>query len=112
MLNSYYMIIVGTAFASAVSQILLNYSNKKKYSKRIYEYVNPYVITSYIILFIVLAFNVYTMRFVGLKEAHAISASTYIFVLLLGRLFLKDKITVNKIIGILLIITGIIIFVN
>lgn len=111
MLNEYYLIIVGTAFASAVSQILLNYSNKKTYKKWIFEYLNPYVISSYLILFVVLALNVYTMRFVGLKEAHVIAASTYVFVLILGRIFLKEKITKNKTIGILLITLGILVFI-
>ncbi len=111
MWNSYYWIIVGTAFASAVSQILLNYSNKRKYSKRIYEYLNPFVILSYFILFIVLALNVYVMQYVGLKEAHAVAATTYIFVLVLGRLFLKEPITKYKAIGITLIMVGVIVFV-
>lgn len=111
MWNKAYLIIVGTAFASAVSQILLNYSNKKTYKKRIYEYLNPYVILSYLILFIVLALNVYTMRFVGLKEAHAVAASTYAFVLILGRIFLKEKLTKNKILGVLSISLGILIFI-
>lgn len=111
MLSSYYLIIVGTAFASAVSQILLNYSNKKKYSKWIFEYLNPFVVLSYAILFVVLALNVYVMRYVGLKEAHAVAASTYVFVMILGRIFLKERITKYKVIGIALITAGIIIFI-
>lgn len=112
MLNKAYLIIVGTAFASAVSQILLNYSNKKEHENKIFEYLNPYVILSYCILFVVLALNVYTMRFVGLKEAHAVAASTYAFVLILGKIFLKEKITKNKIIGVLSISIGILIFIS
>lgn len=112
MWNNAYWIILGTAFASAVSQILLNYSNKKEHKNKIFEYLNPYVILSYLILFIVLALNVYAMRFVGLKESHAVAASTYAFVLILGRIFLKEKITKNKLAGIILISAGILIFIS
>ncbi len=106
-----YVLIVGTAFASAVSQILLNYSNKKEHQHKIFEYLNPYVILSYMILFAVLVLNVYAMRSVQLKVAHAIAASTYVFVLILGRIFLKEKITWNKVLGIFLIMVGIIVFI-
>ena len=110
-MNRYYLLIVLTALASAVSEILLDYSSKKEYSKRIFEYLNPFVILSYVILLLVLAVNVYAMKFVGLKEAHAIGAFTYVFVLFLGKIFLKEKITKNKVTGIIFITLGIVIFI-
>lgn len=110
-MNSYYIIIVITAFFSALSQILLNISADKTYKNKLFEYLNPYVILSYGILFLVLVVNVYCMKFVPLKNAHAVAASTYIFVLLLSRIFLKEKITVKKVVGNIIIILGIIVFV-
>ncbi len=110
-MNSYYIIIIINAFFSALSQILLNISADKKHKNKLFEYLNPYVILSYGILFLVLVINVYCMRFVPLKNAHAVAASTYIFVLLLSRIILKEKITVKKIIGNIIIILGIIVFV-
>lgn len=110
-MNRYYGLIVVTAFFSALSQILLNISAKKERRSRIFEYLNPYVITSYAILFAVLALNIYALRFVELKFAHAVAASTYAFVLVLSRIILKEKLTPKKILGNLIIIIGIIVFV-
>ena len=110
-MNSYYIIIIINAFFSALSQILLNISADKKYKNKLLEYLNTYVISSYGILFLVLIINIYCMRFVSLKNAHAVAASTYIFVLLLSRFILKEKITIKKIIGNIIIILGIIVFV-
>ena len=110
-MNKYYVTIVITAFFSALSQILLNISADKKYKNKLFEYLNPYVILSYGILFLVLVINVYCMKFVLLKNAHAVAASTYIFVLLLSRIVLKEKITVRKIVGNIIIVVGIIVFV-
>lgn len=110
-MNSYYIIIIINAFFSALSQILLNISAGKKYKNKFFEYFNPFVIISYGILFCVLVINVYCMRFISLKNAHAIAASTYIFVLFLSRIILKEKITLKKIIGNIIIVCGIIVFV-
>lgn len=107
----YYLGVVITAFMSAVSQILLNVSARKKYSSRIREYFNVYVIVSYGILFCTLAINVYLLRFMGLQEENAVAASTYVFVLLLSRIILKEKITIKKILGNILIVIGILIFI-
>lgn len=110
-MNSYSFLILITAFGSAVSQILLNLSNRKEHKGRIFEYLNPYVIGSYGILAIVLVANAYIMQFVQLKIAHALAATTYFFVMILSRIILKEKITKNKLIGNLLILLGITIFV-
>ncbi len=111
-MNNYYYIIIATAFFSALSQILLNVSAGKTYKNRIFEYLNPYVITSYGILFLVLMVNTYCMRYIPLKNAHAVAASTYVFVLILSRIFLKEKVTIKKIVGNIIIVLGIIIFVQ
>lgn len=109
-MTKYYIGIVVTALLSAVSQLMLNISAKKKYKGKFFEYMNPWVIGSYGILALVLVANIYLMRFIPLKQAHVIAASTYIFLLLLSRVFLKEKITRKKFIGILTIMAGIVIF--
>lgn len=110
--NPYYIGVVITAFASAVSQILLNVSAEKKYRSKIKEYLNPWVISSYVILAIVLVTNIYLLGFMNLKEENAIAASTYVFVLVLSRIILKEKITIKKVLGNILIIIGILIFIR
>lgn len=111
MINEYHFYVLITAFFSAVSQILLNVSAAKEYRARIYEYVNPWVITAYVILALVLFANVYILRFLPLKTVHVIAASTYIFVMILSRIFFKEPFTFKKVLGNILIFVGIIIFV-
>lgn len=109
-MNKYYIGVIVTAFLSAVSQLMLNISAKKKYKGKIFEYLNPWVIGSYVILGLVLVANIYLMRFIPLKEAHVLAASTYVFLLILSRIVLKEKITRKKFIGVLTIMAGIVIF--
>lgn len=111
-MNKFYLIIIGTAFLSALSQILLNISARRKYSRKIFEYLNPWVIASYGILFAVLLVNTFCMKHLPLKDAHAIAASTYLFVLILSRVILGEKITKRKLLGNIILIVGIIIFVS
>lgn len=110
--NPYYIGVVVTAFASAVSQILLNVSAEKKYENRVKEYLNPWVVLSYMILAVVLVTNIYLLGFMNLKEENAIASLTYVFVLILSRIVLKEKITLKKIWGNVLIIIGILIFIH
>ncbi|MCD8026850.1 MAG: EamA family transporter [Clostridiales bacterium] len=110
-MSKWALLILVTAFFSSVSQILLNISNRKKYSSKIREYLNPYVISSYIILFLVLIANTYIMKFVELKIAHALAASTYVFTMILSSLIMHEKINFKKIIGNVIIVFGIIVFI-
>lgn len=110
--NPYYLGVIVTAFASAVSQILLNVSAKKEHKNRIREYVNPWVISSYIILIAVLIVNVYLLGFMNLKEENAIASSTYVFVLVLSKVILKESVTWKKIVGNIMIVVGILVFIQ
>jgi drug/metabolite transporter (DMT)-like permease len=101
---------VFTSFLSAVSQIMLNISARKEHKGRLYEYLNTWVICSYAILAFTLIFNVWVMKYVPLKEANAITASAYVFVMILSKLILGEKITIKKILANVLIIFGIIVF--
>lgn len=107
----YYLLIILTALMSAVSQILLNFSNRIHYPSKLREYLNPYVITSYAILGLTVFINNYALRFLPLKISHALAATTYIFVLILSRIFLGEKVTLRKVVGNIMIILGIIVFI-
>lgn len=112
MTNFYYLGVLGTAFASAVSQILLNISAGKPHKSWLFEYLNPWVITSYAIPFGTLAANIYLLRFMDLKAQNAIASATYVFVMLLSRVIFGEKLTKKKVIGNLCIIAGILLFIQ
>lgn len=110
MITKYIFLLIFSVFVASFSQILLKVSANKKYKSRLYEYLNPYVIIAYSIFFLSTIITVISYRGIELKYGAVIESTGYIFVLVLSKIILKEKITKNKIIGIILIIFGIFIF--
>ena len=97
------------ALLAAVSQILLKKSAMKTHKSWIYEYLNIYVISGYLLLSGSLLLNVWAYQEMEYRFGQAINAVSYVFVLILGRIFLGEKITARKVIGNAIIIAGILI---
>ena len=102
--------MLGGTFFTAVSQILLKQSSNIKYENKIREYLNFRVILSYGMFFLILLLNTWCYTKVEMRYGPVIDTAAYVFVLLLSRLILKEKITKGKILGNLIIITGILIY--
>ena len=94
----------------AVSQILLKKSAKKEYSSFLKNYLNPYVIISYAILFGAIIINMFAMRAIPYKYALILATLPYVFVLILSKLICKEKISRKKWLGALVVLVGIIVF--
>ena len=101
--------MVFAAFLAAVSQVLLKLSADEKHEGILSEYLNPKVISGYVLLAMSLLLNTYAYQKVELRYGPVLNAASYIFVLILGRIILKERITVKKLMGNLLIILGIVI---
>ena len=104
------LLMVVAVFISSISQILLKKSSNKIYKSRVYEYLNPYVIIAYTILFTATLLNVISLKNVPINNLAIIEASGYIFVALLARIFLKEKVSKRTKIGFTVIILGIVVF--
>ena len=104
------LIMVGCTLLTATSQTMLKKSANEKHKNIIFEYLNWRVITAYIIFVLVLLLNTYAYTMVPLKYGAVIDTLSYVFVLLFSVALLKEKVTVGKFIGNLLIITGILIY--
>ncbi len=104
------IVFLFSVFISSVSQILLKKSAGKVYESRIKEYLNPPVITAYFIFFVSTLLTMYAYRYVPLSLGPVLEATGYLWVSLLGMIFLKEKISPKKWIGLGIIIAGIIIF--
>ena len=102
--------MLGGTFFTAVSQILLKQSSTIKYENKIRESLNFRVILSYGMFFLILLLNTWCYTKVEMRYGPVIDTAAYVFVLLLSRLILKEKITKGKILGNLIIITGILIY--
>lgn len=104
------LIYISGTFISAISQIILKKSTEKKYKNKIREYLNPRVITAYFIFFAATLCTVFAYKYVPLSMGPILGATEYIFVAVLSYFLLKEKIGKRKLIGLLLIIGGVIIF--
>lgn len=109
-MNKYMMMMFAATFFSAMSQILLKKSANKEHKSWIYEYLNWRVILAYFIFFSVLLVNTYAYTQVDMKYGAVIDAFTYVFVMILSWLILREKFTKWKLIGNLIIVAGVIIY--
>ena len=99
----------GTLF-TAISQILLKQSADKTYRHPIFEYLNWRVILSYGIFAGVLLLNTYAYTRVDMKYGAVIDTFSYVFVMILSFFILKEKMTKRRLLGNLIIMTGVFIY--
>ena len=106
----YMAIFVLGVFISSVAQIILKKSAQRQYPNKIREYLNVRVILGYIIFFGATLCSVFAYKVVPLSYGPILESTGYIFVAVLSWLFIKEKITLQKAIGIAVIIVGIVIY--
>lgn len=110
MSNVYMSVMLLSVGIASVSQLLLKKSTMKKYATLAGEYFNPLVISGYGLLFISMLLTVYAYSGMDYKNGPIIESLGNVFVLVLGCLFLKEKITMRKLAGIACIICGMAVF--
>lgn len=106
----YVAIFLFSVLISSISQILLKSSADRQYKNALQEYLNPKVIIAYAMFFAATLITILAYRYVPLSMGGILEASGYIFVAVLSYFFLHEKIGKRKLMGLLLILGGIIIF--
>ena len=106
----YIGIFLAGVLISSISQIMLKLSARKKYESKFKEYLNPLVICAYSLFFGCTFVSIFALKVVPLSMAPVLEASGYIFVAVLSRIFLKEKISKKKMLGLAVIIGGILIY--
>ena len=104
------LIFVFGVFISSVAQIFLKKSAQKEYESKIKEYLNPTVILSYCVFFAATLCTIIAYKKIPLSLGPILESSGYIFIAVLSYLFLKEKISKKKLLGLATIIIGIIIY--
>ncbi len=107
----YSAILIFSVFISAFSQVLLKKSALKSYDSFIREYLNLYVVPAYAIYFLAVFLDLIALRKVPVSFVPVAEASSYIFVLLFGRIFFKESFSKRKVLAMVLILAGIIVYV-
>ena len=96
---------------SAFSQVLLKKSaDDTKKDSFIKQYLNLKVISAYAIFFLATFLSIYAYKVIPVTLGAILGTLEYGLVAILGYVFFKEKLSPKQIIGILLIITGIIIY--
>ena len=104
------LILIASVFVATCSQILLKKSSDIKYNSIIREYLNWRVIVGYGMMFVSTILTIIALRNLDYKYGPIRESFGYIFMMILSRMFIKETITKNKIIGNILILAGIITF--
>lgn len=103
------LILVGT-FISSISQVLLKKAAMRQYDSRIKEYLNARVIIAYLIFFGATMLSVIAYRVVDLSMGVVLEATGYVYVMIFGVTIFKETLNLKKIIALIMIIVGIVIY--
>lgn len=99
-----------SVFISSVSQIILKKAADKTYESSLKEYMNPMVIGAYGLFFCSVILTMLALKHVPLSMSPILESTGYIFVSVMGYIFLKERFSRRKLMGFALILAGIVIF--
>ncbi len=102
------LIYLITPLLSAVSQLILKRAADDPRYTGVRTYLNAPVILAYALFFGCMLLNVVALRTLDLTVASVLEASSYVYVMLLSFLFLKERITPRRLIGNVVIVVGIV----
>lgn len=97
-------------FISAISQVMLKKAAVKKYKSFIEEYTNPLVFFAYVIFVITTFLNIISYKVVPLSMGPILESTSYIYITFFGIKIFHENVNKKKIIALIFIITGIIIY--
>ena len=109
-MNKYWIALFLAVAVSSTSQILLKKGASKQYDSVIREYLNPWVIFGYGMMVLSTLCVIYAYKGVEYKNGSIIESLGFLVVMVLSRIFLGEKITPKKIVGNVIILTGIFVF--
>ena len=109
-MNRYIAVALVSLVFSCFAQILLKKSSSEKKKHFIFEYLNVKVCAAYGIIFICMLLMIYAFTGMYYRYGAIIESLAYLLIMLLSRLFLKEKITRRKLIGNCIIVVGVLIF--
>lgn len=110
MVSLYIILLIASVSVASVSQIILKRASMEEHSSFIKEYLNLKVIIGYGLMFVSTVLTILAFRKLDYKNGPIIESIGYIIVMILSRIFLKEKITSRKVIGNCIILLGITIF--
>lgn len=110
-MNSGFLLLVFfSVVIASFSQVILKMGAGRTYNSKIREYLNVYVITGYGMLFVSMVITVIVYSRLSYLSVPVIEAVGYVLVPVLSYFIFKEKFTKRKLLGIVFILTGIVIY--
>lgn len=97
-------------FVSSVSQVLLKKSAMREHGSAVREYLNPYVVFAYVLFVGSTLLSVIAYRGIPLSMGPILEATGYLYVTAFGVAIFHERMSVKKLVALLLIIGGIVIY--
>lgn len=107
----YVAFLLFSNFVGAVSQVLLKKSALEPHKSVVREYLNAKVIIAYALFFAAVFIDLTALKIVPASYVPIIEASSYVFAIILSRVFFNDRIKAKQVAAIALIIVGIAVYV-
>lgn len=104
-----FFILIGT-FISSAAQVLLKKAAMKEHCSVKDEYLNKNVIIAYITFVLATFLSIYAYKGIPLSMGAVLESTSYLYITIFGAYFFKEKITMRKIVAIVFIIGGIMIY--
>ena len=108
--NGFLLLALFSVVIASFSQVMLKLGAGKTYNSKIREYLNIYVISGYGMLFVSMIITVVAYSRLSYLSVPVVEAVGYILVPVLSYFIFKEKLTKRKMLGILFILAGIVIY--
>jgi len=107
---AYIGIYLAGVFISAISQVMLKKAAMKRYENPVREYLNPLVITAYVLFVATTLMTILAYRVVPLSMGPILEATGYIYVTFFGVVFFGETLNRKKVVALVLIVLGIVVY--
>ena len=97
-------------FVSSVSQVMLKKAALRHYDTRLQEYLNPLVIFAYILFVGTTFLSIFAYRGIPLSMGPILESTSYFYITFFGITIFHETLNRRKILALILIIIGIIIY--
>lgn len=104
-------IFLFSVFLGSISQVMLKKASLKYYSNVFYEYINPLVIAAYILFGATTFLGVIAYRYLPVSFGAILETTSYLYITFFGVTIFKERLTKRKILALLMIIIGIMIYI-
>lgn len=109
-MTPFVILFLADVFLASCSQVLLKKAAMKSYDSVLKQYLNPTVIIAYGLFFLTTLLNVLAYRKLPVSLGAVLEATGYIYVTIFGVTIFKERLSRKKIAGLILILSGILIF--